>query len=159
MTTEEKNKMLEQIIGDDKSDLAKRVKIQCEVSIPDAAVKEKAWNDIVDPKSTVSDVDKRAIMSGFWAGSQYELTKPYADKYYEALKDFNKHFGYRQVESFIALMRPTHEILDSHIVKMVTIKGNIPDTDSAYKKTLEENIELLIRIKTLREMAMQEQIE
>lgn len=43
MTNEEKNELLEKIIGDDKSDLAKRLRIQCEVSIPDAAVKEKAW--------------------------------------------------------------------------------------------------------------------
>jgi hypothetical protein len=98
-------------------------------------------------------------MSGFYAWSQTDLTKQYADKYYEALKDFNKHFGYRQIESFIALMRPTHEILDSHIVKLVTIKGNIPDIDSAYKKTLEENIELLIRIKTLRDLASQESLD
>lgn len=50
-------------------------------------------------------------------------------------------------------MRPTQEILDSHIVKMVMIKGNVPDTQSSYKTMLEENIELLIRCKTLREMA------
>lgn len=98
-------------------------------------------------------------MAGFYAWSQQELTKPYADKYYEALKDFNKHHSYRQLESFVMSMRPTQEVLDSHIVKMVTIKGNIPDTDSAYKKTLEENIELLIRIKTLREMAKDEPFE
>jgi hypothetical protein len=159
MSNEEKFELLEKVLGDDKSDLAKRLRLQCEVSIPDAAVKEKAWYDITDPKSTVSDVEKRAIMSGFYAASQVELTNQYADKYYEALKDFNKHFSYRQVESFIAMMRPTHEIHDSHIVKMVTIKGNIPDTDSAYKKTLEENIELLIRIKTLRELASQESLD
>ena len=89
----------------------------------------------------------------------HDLTKQYADKYYEALKDFNKHHGWRYVESFIGAMRPTQEILDSHIVKMVTIKGNIPDTDSAYKKVLEENIELLIRIKTLRELSTEEKME
>lgn len=88
-----------------------------------------------------------------------ELTKPYADKYYEALKDFHKHHGWRYVESFMYAMRPTQEILDSHIVKLVTIKGNIPDTESAYKKALEENIELLIRCKTLRELALQEPLE
>ena len=54
MTTDEKNELLNKIIGDDKSDLAKNVKIQCETSIPDAAVKEKAWNEIINPKSTYS---------------------------------------------------------------------------------------------------------
>lgn len=156
MTIDEKNAMLEKVVGDDVSDLAKAVRITCGASIPDPAVKEKTWNEIMNPTSTCSDKEKEAMMSGFYAWSQFELTKPYADKYYEALKDFNKKFSYRYTESFIALMRPTMEILDSHIVKMVIIKGNVPDTDSAYKKTLDENIELLIRCKTLRELAQQD---
>jgi hypothetical protein len=67
LTTEEKNQILEKIVGEDKSDLAKRVRIQCETSIPDAAVKEKAWLEIINPKSTMSDVEKQAMMSGFYA--------------------------------------------------------------------------------------------
>lgn len=58
MTNEEKFAMLEKVLGDDKSDLAKRTRIQCETSIPDAAVKEKAWNEIINPKSTNSDIEK-----------------------------------------------------------------------------------------------------
>lgn len=53
-------------------------------------------------------------------------------------------------------MRPTMEILDSHIINLVKVNGNVPDTNSAYKKKLEENIELLLRAQTLREMAMDE---
>lgn len=96
------------------------------------------------------------MMAGFYAPSQLDLVRPYFDKYYEALRDFNTHHGYRYMETFIYAMRPVLEILDSHIVKMVTIKGNVPDTDSAYKKTLEENIELLIRCKTLRDLAQKD---
>lgn len=58
MTTDEKNAMLTAVIGEDKSDLAKNVRIQCETSIPDAAVKEKAWNEIVNPNSEYSDKEK-----------------------------------------------------------------------------------------------------
>jgi len=54
-------------------------------------------------------------------------------------------------------MKPTMEILDSHIVKLVTIKGDVPDANSAYKQKLEVTIELLIRIQTLREMALKDQ--
>lgn len=156
MTTDEKNELLSKVVGDDKSDLAKNLKLQCETSIPDAAVKEKAWNEIVNPNSTLSMKEREAMMSGFYARSQQELTRPYADKYYEALKDFNQHHNYRYQESFISGMRPTMEILDSHIVKLVTIKLNVPDTNSAYLKQLEENIELLIRCKRLRELAAQD---
>lgn len=58
MTTDEKKALLEQVVGDDKSDLAKNVRIQCETSIPDADVKEKAWNEIVNPNSTYSDKER-----------------------------------------------------------------------------------------------------
>lgn len=93
------------------------------------------------------------MMAGFYASSQLDLVRPYFDMYYDALKDFNKHHSYKYLEAFVYAMRPVMEIQDSHIVKMVTIKGNVPDTDSAYKKVLEENIELLIRCKTLRELS------
>lgn len=83
MTTEEKNELLAKVLGDDKSDLAKTVKIQCETSLPDAAAKEKAWNEIVDPKSSCSAKEREAMMAGFFAKSQKDLTAPYADKYFE----------------------------------------------------------------------------
>lgn len=101
MTTDEKNALLEQVVGDDKSDLAKNVTIQCGVSIPDPAAKENAWKEIVNPNSTYSDKERQAMMSGFYAYSQLELTRPYADKYYEALKDFNKHHSWKYMDSFI----------------------------------------------------------
>ena len=88
-----------------------------------------------------------------------DLTKPYADKFYESLKDCYKFHPLKYLQSYMAFMRPTQEILDSHIVKLVTIKGTIPDTEASYKKTLEENIEILIRCRTLRELAAKEKIQ
>lgn len=60
------------------------------------------------------------------------------------------------MESFIYSMCPLDEITDSNIVKLVVVAGTIPDTDSAYKKQLDEQIELMIRCKTLKEMAMKD---
>ena len=82
--------------------------------------------------------------------------QPYFDRYYEELKDFDKRHSNQYVGSFIRHMRPTMEVLDSHIVKLVTIKGCVPDTNSAYKKKLEENLELLLRAQILRELALKE---
>lgn len=39
MTTDAKNALLEKVLKDDKSDIAKSVRLQCEVSIADPAVK------------------------------------------------------------------------------------------------------------------------
>ena len=145
--------MLEKVLKDDKSDIAKTVRLQCEVSIADPAVKAQAWKDITDPNSSFSMKEKQAKMSGFYAWSQFDIVKPYFDLYYEELKVADSKYTTKFVEAFLGGMRPTMEITDSHIVKLVTIKGNVPDTNSAYKKQLEESIELLIRAKTLREMA------
>jgi hypothetical protein len=125
-------------------------------SIADPAVKAQAWKDITDPKCTLSSKAKEAMMHGFYSWSQFELVQPYFDKYYEELKDFDKRHSNQYVNVFLRLMRPTMEILDSHIVKLVTIKGEVPDTNTAYKKKLEENIELLLRAQTLREMALKD---
>lgn len=99
--------------------------------------------------------EKQAKMAGFYAWSQYDLVEPYFDKYYEVLKDADGKYTTKFVEAFLHGMRPTMMISDTHIVKLVTLKVNVPDTNSAYKKQLEETIELMVRAKSLREMALQ----
>lgn len=84
-------------------------------------------------------------MRGFYAWNQMDILQPYIDKYYEELADFDKRHSNQYVNSFLSLMRPTVKIDDCHIVALVTVNGNVPDTNSAYKKKLEENIELLVR--------------
>lgn len=69
MTTDEKNGLLEKVLKDDKSDIAKSVRLQCEVSIADPAIKAKAWEDITDPNSPFSMKEKQAKMAGFYAWS------------------------------------------------------------------------------------------
>lgn len=155
MTTEQKNVLLEKVLKDDKSDIAKSVRLYCEVAVNDPAVKAQAWKDIVDPNSSFSMKEKQAKMGGFYSWGQFDICKPYFDMYYEQLKDLDGSFTTKFVEAFLHGMRPTMEITDTHIVKLVTLKGNIPDTNSAYKKQLEESIELLVRAKTLREMALE----
>jgi hypothetical protein len=73
-------------------------------------------------------------MNGFYAWGQFDLVKPYFDRYYEELKDLDGKQTTKFVEAFLHGMRPTMEITDAHIVKLVVIKGNVPDNNSAYKK-------------------------
>lgn len=73
-------------------------------------------------------------MGGFYSWGQFEICKPYFDMYYEELKDADSKFTTKMVEAFLGGMRPTMEITDAHIVKLVTIKGNVPDNNTAYKK-------------------------
>ena len=61
--------MLEKVIGNDKSDLAKCLRLTCETAIADPAAKEKAWNEIINPNSETSNKEKIAMMGGFYAWS------------------------------------------------------------------------------------------
>lgn len=59
--------MLDKVLKDDKSDIARNIRAQCMTSLPDAAIKEQAWNEITDPKSPISSKLKEAKMKGFYA--------------------------------------------------------------------------------------------
>ena len=93
-------------------------------------------------------------MSGFYSLDQIELCSPYFDKFYECLADgFEQKHSYKYIEAFFYTMLPRMEIKDSHIVKLVQIKNEIPDTNSMFTNMLQDGIELLIRSKAIREMA------
>jgi hypothetical protein len=45
---------MEEIIGDDKSDLAQRTRTKCDTLLPDAANKKKIWDEIIDQTNDLS---------------------------------------------------------------------------------------------------------
>ena len=53
-------------------------------------------------------------------------------------------------------MVPTLEIEDRHIVTLINIKSKVPDTNKVFMNILQDNIELLLRIKNVREFANDE---
>ena len=46
--------LLEMTLGDDKSDIAAKVRATCMASLPDASVKATIWSEITDPTNTES---------------------------------------------------------------------------------------------------------
>lgn len=95
-------------------------------------------------------------MGGFFHGDQLELVRPYFDKYYDVLPDIESQHGYKYLQYFSAVMVPTLEIEDRHIVKLMNIKSKVPDTNKTFMNILQDNIELLLRIKNVREFAAAE---
>ena len=59
-TLDFKKQLLEKVIGDDKSDVANMLRLTCEAATADPQVKEKVWNNLIDPNSTSSLYQKRA---------------------------------------------------------------------------------------------------
>jgi len=60
---------------------------------------------------------------------------------------------YKYLDTFFTYMLPRMNIKDSHIVKLVTIKASIADTNSMFMNILQDAIELLIKSKKIREFA------
>jgi len=98
-------------------------------------------------------------MAGFFSAQQLDLVRPYFDKYYEALPDIESQHGYKYLQFFSNFMVPTLEIEDKHIVKLINIKSKVPDTNKVFQNILQDNIELLLRIKNVREFANAEKKE
>lgn len=66
---ESKQQILDKVLGDDKSDIAKKLRLTCEALTADPKIKEKVWKELVDPKSTLSVYERRAYMQGFYNGN------------------------------------------------------------------------------------------
>jgi len=155
LSTEEKNTLLHDVIGDDKSDLAKNTRLTCAASIADAESKEKVWNGLLDPKSALSSKERQAQMAGFYSWDQLDLCRPYFNKFYEILLQLESEHGYKYMEAFFYQMLPRMEIEDSHLVQLMVIKSQVPDTNSMFSNVLQDGIELLLRSKNIREKAAQ----
>ena len=136
LSQEAKNALLEQVIGDDKSDLARNTRLTCQAATPTEDAKAEVWRELVDPQSKLSLYERRAQMAGFYSWAQVDVCQPYFDKFYEALPDLSAHHTYKYIETFFYSMLPRMRIEDRHIVKLMTIKSQVPDTNSMYMKVL-----------------------
>ena len=122
-------------------------------SLPDAAVKSQVWSELVDPKSTFSVYQRRAKMQGFFQSNQLDICEPFFDKFYDSLATMHHEHQFTYITSFFNHLLPRIKIEDKHIVKLMMIKGQVPDTDAAYMNVLQDGIELLIRSKRVREIS------
>ena len=96
-------------------------------------------------------------MGGFFSSQQLDLVRPYFDKYFEVLPDIESKHGYKYLQFFSNFMVPTDEIEDRHIVMLINIKSKVPDTNKVFQNIIQDNIELLLRIKNVRDFAIAEQ--
>lgn len=62
---------------------------------------------------------------------------------------------FKYLDAFFTYMLPRMQIKDSHIVKLVTIKAGIADTNSMFMNILQDGIEMLIRSKRIRDFAQE----
>ena len=67
-----------------------------------------------------------------------------------------KQSSYRSFESFFYTLLPRLAVTDEHIVKLVVLKQDTPDTEKNFMIIIQDGLELLLRTKLIRELAMQQ---
>ena len=149
----EKHELLTKTIGDDKSDIAENTKETCLALLPTAENKAQVWAQLIDTNSTDSIYKRGAKIGGFYSWKQLDLIRPYFDKFYEVLPLVYEKSTFKYVETFNSLL-PRMEINDSHIVKLIALKLQTPDNNTNFANLLNENIELVMRSKQIREYAL-----
>jgi hypothetical protein len=92
-------------------------------------------------------------MAGFYSWDQLDIIEPYFDKYYQEIVRMQGLVGRAYLTSFFHSLLPTMQIQDAHIVRLVAIKANTPDSDTSFTNMLQDGIEVLIRCKEIREFA------
>jgi hypothetical protein len=62
ISSEEKQALIQKVLGEDKSDTAKRVKLTCEAALASPENKERVWNILTEENSTYTVYEREAMM-------------------------------------------------------------------------------------------------
>ena len=153
--TTDKMELLELTLGDEKSDLADRTRATCMASLPDPDVKAQIWKDLTDPNNTESKYMKDAKKLGFYAHNQIDILAPYFEEFYEILPKMKSQLSGQGFEGWFFGLLPRMVIEDRHIVKLVALKQDTPETEKHFQNILQDGVELLLRSKQIRELSNQ----
>ena len=147
--------MLEQVIGDDKSDKATNLKLKCEALTPTAKSKSKVWALIADHTNDLSSYQRSAYMGGFFDRNHPDLLKPYFDKYIEKVHDCatcgNKEFMGAFVNGACPSFAITDEFLETLNKVVSEFKGDVHH--ESFCRTVEKVIGSLKISKKIKDFA------
>jgi len=151
LSADEKKQLLEKVLVDDKSDLARHCRLTCFATEP--ANKEQVWKDLLDPKSDYSLYDRRALMEGFYAWDYMAECEPFFDRFFTEINNVSAQHTHKNLESWFFSLLPRMKIEDSHIVKLLQLKARVADNNAKLSNMLQDGIEIMVRSKTIREIA------
>jgi len=106
-TLDQKKALKAETFKNDESDTGKQIAKVCDYSLPDAALKEQLWTEIMDPQTKDSLMDTRQKIQGFWQRhQQLELITPYFEKYYNEVNKVVETRDREFAEVFTQSMSP-----------------------------------------------------
>ena len=145
--------LLDRTLGNDSSNMAEATRASCIASLPDAEVKQKVWEQIIDPDSPDSPIVKKAKMQGFYSAEQQDIVKPYIDRYFEVLPDLYRSSDPQDFQQFFHTMLPRIDVTSDHIVQLLSIQRVTPDNDETFSEMLRDGLDLLMGTHEIRKLA------
>ena len=142
---EQKMDLLETTLGEDKSDLVENCRAGCLAGLPDPEVKARVWQEVTDPNNTDSLYVRSAKMGGFYSFEQIDIVEPYFEKFFDILYEQHEKSTHKRFESFFFSLMPRMVVTDHHIVRLVSILQDTPDTEQMFSETLRDGVDLLVR--------------
>jgi hypothetical protein len=147
---EEKQKLLDLVIGDEKSDLAELLKLACEARIPSKDKKEEIWVKIIDYENGLSRYERREYMTGFF--QRDTLCTEFRNRYVEEIKKLADFSDTEFMIAFVESAWPLNCISDQiikELFKTIDPYTNDSDHESYYRNVREvaENMEIAQKVK------------
>ncbi|WP_189115378.1 aminopeptidase N [Pilimelia terevasa] len=85
-----------------------------EALLPEAAAKERVWQQLVGPDS-LPNWKQRALLQGFQHPTQVALTAPYADRFFESAARIWAEQDSETAQAFVGLGYPAFQVTDAAI--------------------------------------------
>eukprot|EP00826_Nyctotherus_ovalis_P042217 TRINITY_DN4319_c0_g1_i15.p1 TRINITY_DN4319_c0_g1~~TRINITY_DN4319_c0_g1_i15.p1 ORF type:complete len:334 (-),score=53.12 TRINITY_DN4319_c0_g1_i15:134-1135(-) len=142
---EEKQKLLNAELKEDKSDVGLRAQRTCEASIPTLESKAKQWLQLLSEDTRESEHMLFSAMRGFNSQDQVELLKPYEEKYFETITDIFKKKTRYYAEAFFRFLKP-RIVSESVLKRFEEIKAKVSEEDRTLKKLTIEEVEDIKRM-------------
>jgi aminopeptidase N len=89
----------------DHTDAGARHAASCRAAIPDAAAKQRAWEQITS--GTLPNADFRATLAGFTDPDRPDLLAPFQDRYFEVVPGIWRDWGTDMAQWFVTYAYPT----------------------------------------------------
>ena len=106
-TPDEKKALNQATFKNDESDTGKQIQKVCEYSLPDQALKEQLWEEILDANTKDTLMDSRQKIAGFWQrDQQLDLIQPFFDKYYNVVNKVVETRDREFAEAFMNALSP-----------------------------------------------------
>lgn len=161
----ERNSLVEKYFGKDLSDNAIENSYVCRSSYPDASMKQEMWNKAMDPSSSLSDNIKEAIIRGFHQWDQFEVRKPFINKFLTSVFDVYSKTSFKFFKKFFFNNLPRQNEIDQSFIEQLKqaqskakAAGQEGKNTVTFQHLLQEGIEIMSRQQRVREFAKDDEV-